>query len=122
MPHDRKQEKMSSLQHLQGDNISFGDKSTRTIIGVGTVNINDHVQVSNVNLVSSLGFNLLSISQLCIQGKNEVKFTSSNCYIINDRGTVILKGKRFENIYVVDPSFNPEERLCLSTFKDDSSL
>src|ERR1044071_6512228 len=96
---------MSSLQHLQGGNISFGDKSTGTIIGVGTVNINDHVQISTVNLVSSLGFNLLSIFQLCDQGKNEVKFTSSNFFVINDKGTVILKGKRFENIYVVDSSF-----------------
>src|ERR1044071_8214932 len=113
---------MSSLQHLQGGNISFGDKSTGIIIGVRTVNINDHVQISNVNLVSSLGFNLLNISQLCDQGKNEVKFTSSNCFVIDDKGNVILKGKRFENIYVVDPSFVPEEKLCLSTFKDVSFL
>src|ERR1044071_1263621 len=113
---------MSSLQHLQGGSISFGDKSAGIIIGVRTVNINDHVQISNVNLVSSLGFNLLSISQLCDQDKNEVKFTSSNCFVINDKGMVILKGKRFENIYVVDSSFIPEEKLCLSTFKDVSSL
>ena len=106
---------MSSLQHLQGGNIFFGDKSTGTIIGVRTVNINDHVKVSNVNLVSSLGFNLLSISQLCDQGKNEVKFNSTNCYVLNNKGAVILKGKRFENIYVVDPSFILEEKLCLLT-------
>ena len=113
---------MSSLQHLQGGNISFGDKSTGTIIGVEIVNINDHVQVSNVNVVSSLGINMLSISQLCDQGKNKVKFTSSNCFVIDDKGNVILKGKRFENIYVVDPSFVPEEKLCLSTFKNVSFL
>src|SRR6185295_828043 len=113
---------MSSLQHLQGGNISFGDKSTGTIIGIETVNINDHVKVSNVNLVSSLGFNLLSISQLCDQGKNEVKFTSSNYYVVNNKGTMILKGKRFKNIYVIDSSFIPEEKLYLSTFKDVSSL
>src|ERR1044071_1425401 len=70
--------KMSSLQHLQGGNISFGDKSTGTIMGVRTVNINNHVQVSNVNLMSSLGINLLSIFQLCDQGMNKIKFTSSN--------------------------------------------
>ena len=65
---------MSSLQHLQGGNISFGDKSKGNIIGIGDVNLNDSILVKRVNLVNSLGYNVLSVSQLCEQGDNELIF------------------------------------------------
>ena len=99
---------MSSLQLLQGGNISFGDKSKGNIIGIRDVNLNDSIFVKCVNLVNSLGYNLLSVSQLCEQGDNELRFNTRECKLLNHEGKIILKGNRFENLYVVDPSFVPE--------------
>lgn len=113
---------MSSFQPVQGGSISFGDKSKGNIIGIGNVNLNDSVEVRNISLVNSLGYNLLSISQICDQGDNEVRIKSRECKVLNNKGKVILKGKRFENLYVVDPTFVPEEKMCLSSFMDSSNL
>ena len=62
------------------------------------------------------------MSQLCEQGDNELRFNTRECKLLNPEGKIILKGKRFENLYVVDPSFVPEVKLCLSSFMDFSYL
>ena len=117
-----KQSKMSSLHRLQGGNISFGDKSKGKICGMGTVKLNDHIKVNNVHLVENLGFDLMSVSQLCDQGRNEVIFTSKECIVKDANGEIILKGTRFNNVYIVDPSFVPKEKLCLSSMDEQSEL
>ena len=86
-----KQSKMSSLHRLQGGNISFGDKSKGRICGMGSMKLNDHIKVNNVHLVENLGFDLMCVSQLCDQGKNEVTFTSRECIVKDANGVVILK-------------------------------
>ena len=104
---------MSSLHRIQGGNISFEDKSKGKICGMGIVKLNDHIKVNNVHLVENLGFDLMSVSQLCDQGRNEVTFTSRECIVKDVNGVVILKETRFNNVYVVDTSFMPKQRLCL---------
>nr|XP_009602944.1 uncharacterized protein LOC104098006 [Nicotiana tomentosiformis] len=45
--------------------ITFGDKSKGNVIGVGRVHLSSTCDVDEVYLVDELGYNLLSISQLC---------------------------------------------------------
>ena len=44
--------------------MTFGDKGRGQVMAVGEVNVSDSVMLKSVVLVKSLGFNLLSVSQL----------------------------------------------------------
>ena len=52
------------------ENILFGDNSKGDVIGLGKVAITLEHSITNVLHVDSLGYNLLSISQLCEMGFN----------------------------------------------------
>jgi ribosome biogenesis protein Nip4 len=47
------------------ERIVFGDNSKGDILGLGKIAISNDNSISNVLLVDSLGYNLLSVSQLC---------------------------------------------------------
>ena len=55
--------------------IIFGDNGKGKVRGVGAVRVFDHFTLREVALVSNLGFNLLSVSQLLDEGF-EVRFRS----------------------------------------------
>ena len=44
--------------------ITFGDNSRGDVIGLGKIAISNDMSISNVMLVESLNFNMLSIAQL----------------------------------------------------------
>jgi hypothetical protein len=50
--------------------ITFGDGNQDLVKGLGKIAISPDHSISNVFLVESLGYNLLSISQLCKMGYN----------------------------------------------------
>ena len=52
------------------ENIMFGDNSKGKVLGLGKVAISNDHSISNVFLVNSLNYNLLSVSQLCEIGYN----------------------------------------------------
>ena len=86
------------------------------------VNFTNNIKVSNVHLVDNLGYNLISVSQLCDQGNNEVRFTSKECTISDVSGRTMLKGKRITDVYVIGTCFVPKENLCLSSIEEQSDL
>jgi hypothetical protein len=45
--------------------ITFGDENQGLVKGLGKIAISPDPSISNVFLVESLGYNLLSVSQLC---------------------------------------------------------
>jgi len=45
--------------------ITFGDNSKGKVKGLGKIAISNDLSISNVLLVESLNFNLLSVAQLC---------------------------------------------------------
>ena len=47
------------------DKITFGDNSKGKVKGLGKIAISNDLSISNVLLVESLIFNLLSVAQLC---------------------------------------------------------
>ena len=47
------------------DSITFGDNGKGKVKGLGKIAISNDMSISNVLLVESLNFNLLSVAQLC---------------------------------------------------------
>ena len=92
------------------DSITFGDNGKGKVKGLGKI------VISNVLLVESLNFNLLSIAQLCDLGFKCI-FVVDDVEIISvDGSNLIFKGFRYKNIYFVD--FNASEAqlsTCLFT-------
>ncbi|CAM8925746.1 unnamed protein product [Rhodiola kirilowii] len=97
-------DQFSSLRHHSGGSITFGNESKCKVIGSGKVHLSNKVSVDNVSLVNGLKFNLLSVSQLCREGQ------------------VLLRGNCANRVYFVDPTFDPEEYLCLSSRADESEM
>jgi hypothetical protein len=52
------------------DSIIFGDGNQGKVKGLGKIAISSEHSISNVFLVESLGYNLLSVSQFCNMGYN----------------------------------------------------
>ncbi|WVZ58209.1 hypothetical protein U9M48_008497 [Paspalum notatum var. saurae] len=82
--------------------IVFGDSGKGEVLGLGNIPISNDQSISNVLLVDSLGYNLLSVSQLCEMGYNCL-FTDEGVQIIRRMDSSIaftgrLKGK----LYLVD--------------------
>ena len=98
------------------DSITFGDNGKGKVKGLGKIAISNDMSISNVLLVESLNFNLLSVAQLCdlgfkyIFGVDDVEIISVDCC------NLIFKGFRYENLYLVD--FNASKAqlsTCLFT-------
>ena len=47
------------------EHVTFGDNSKGKVVGLGKVAITKDLSISNVLLIESVSFNLLSIAQLC---------------------------------------------------------
>jgi hypothetical protein len=98
------------------DSITFGDNGKGKVKGLGKIAISNDLSISNVLLVESLNFNLLSVAQLC-DLRFKCIFRVDDVEIISvDGSNLILKGFRYENLYLVD--FNASETqlsTCLFT-------
>ena len=79
------------------DSITFGDNGKGKVKGLGKIAISNDMSISNMLLVESLNFNLLSVAQFCdlgfkcIFGVDDVKIISV------DGSNLIFKGFRYEN-------------------------
>jgi hypothetical protein len=78
--------------------ITFGDNSKGKVKGLSKIAISNDLSMSNVLLVESLNFNLLSVAQLydlgfkCIFSVDDVEIISV------DGSNLIFKGFRYESI------------------------
>jgi hypothetical protein len=96
------------------DSISFGDNHKGKVKVLGKIAISNDHSISNVLLVESLNFNLLSVAQLCDLGFS-CNFTVDDVLISSvDGSNLIFKGFRHENFYLVDFSSNEAKlKTCL---------
>src|SRR5688500_8170055 len=97
------------------EKITFGDNECGKVEGVGNIVSQDHI-LSNVLLVESLNFNLLSMAQLCDRGF-KVTFTNEGMEVTRKyNNDIIFKGFRYHNLYLLDFS-SKEANLttCLFT-------
>ena len=84
------------------DKITFGDNSKGKVEGVGKIDISSDHSISNVLLVGSLNFNLLSVGKLCNMGYQCIFKPSEVIVSKLDSDDVIFKGFQHNNLYVVD--------------------
>jgi hypothetical protein len=52
------------------ERIVFGDNGKGDVLGFGKIAISNDNSISNILIVEGLGYNLLSVSQLCEMGYN----------------------------------------------------
>ena len=111
----------TSLDEDVGDyeHVTFGDNSKGKVVGLGKVAITKDISISNVLLVESVSFNLLSIAQLCDLGLI-CTFSDSEVIVTSKEDkSLIFKGFRHGNIYLVDFSSN-DASLAICLFSKNS--
>jgi hypothetical protein len=93
--------------------ITFGDGNQGLVKGLGNFAISPDHSISNVFLVDSLDYNLLSVSQLCKMGYNCL-FTDIGVTVFRrSDDSVAFKGVIDGQLYLVDFNDNQAE---LDTF------
>jgi Pol polyprotein, beta-barrel domain len=78
------------------DKITFGDNSKGKVKGLVKIAISNDLSISNVLLVESLNFNLLSIAQLCDLGLTCL-FSPNDVIVISIKDNELMfRGFRYE--------------------------
>ncbi|GJR72824.1 retrovirus-related pol polyprotein from transposon TNT 1-94 [Tanacetum coccineum] len=90
-----------------GGDVIFGSNLRGNIIGKGTI-FHDSLNIANVEHVDNLGFNLLSVSQIC-DNKCKVIFSEHDSEITKD-GKVIGRGIRKSSLYVMKLGKKPKDK------------
>jgi hypothetical protein len=113
----------NSIKSNDGDgvqSITSSDNSKDKIKGLGKITISNDLSISNVLLVESLNFNLLSVAQLWDLGFKYI-FKVDEVEIISvDGSNLIFKGFRYENLYLVD--FDASEAKLSTCLLTKSSM
>ncbi|GKA83298.1 retrovirus-related pol polyprotein from transposon TNT 1-94 [Tanacetum coccineum] len=109
----------STYKAYNGGNVIFGSNLRGNIIGKGTIS-NDSLKIDNVEHVDNLGFNLLSIGQIC-DNKCRVTFSEHDSEITKD-GKVIGRGIRKKGLYVMKLGNKPKDKIRLAMIDGNSTL
>ncbi|PWA63219.1 retrotransposon protein [Artemisia annua] len=109
----------STYKAYNGGNVIFCSDRRGKIIGKGTIS-QDSLTIENVEHVDKLTYNLLSVGQIC-DNKCRVTFTDKDCVIIKD-DKVIGRGIRKGGVYVMKLGDKLEDRICLATLDENSTL
>jgi hypothetical protein len=89
--------------------ITFGDGNQGLVKGLGKFSISPNHSISNVFLVDSLHYNLLSVSQLCKMGYNCL-FTDIGVVVFRrSDDSIAFKGVLYGQLYLVDFNDNNAE-------------
>ncbi|GJV10392.1 retrovirus-related pol polyprotein from transposon TNT 1-94 [Tanacetum coccineum] len=113
------QKLFSTYKAYNRGNVIFGCNLRGNIIGKGTIS-NDSFKIDNVEHVNNLGFNLLSIRQIC-DNKCKVTFSEHDSKITKN-GKVIGRGIRKKGLYVMKLGSKPKDQICLATIDKNSTL
>ncbi|GJW42232.1 retrovirus-related pol polyprotein from transposon TNT 1-94 [Tanacetum coccineum] len=109
----------STYKAYNKGNIIFGSNLRGNIIGKGTIS-HGSLKIANVEHVDNLGFNLLRVGQIC-DSKCKVIFSEKDSEIVKD-GKVIGRGIRKKSLYVMKLGTKSEDKICLSTIDENSTL
>ncbi|XP_070049735.1 uncharacterized protein [Nicotiana tomentosiformis] len=107
-----------TVTKLDGGLATFGDKSKGNVIGVGKVPINSSCDVDEVHLADELGYNLLSISQLC-DNDYEVRIKNHSWFIKDESCRIIISRNKDRNVYTLSNIDSLENRIFLPSMIDD---
>ncbi|GJX65409.1 retrovirus-related pol polyprotein from transposon TNT 1-94 [Tanacetum coccineum] len=109
----------SSYKAYNGGNVIFRSNLRGNIIGKCTIS-NDSLKIDNVEHVDNLRFNLLSIGQIC-DNKCKLTFSEHDSEITKD-GKIIGRGIRKKGLYVMKLGNKPQDKICLATIDENSTL
>ena len=113
---------LTSFQPKKGSTISFGNKRTDKITGIGKSTLSELIKFLEISLVEDLKFNLLSVYQLCDQGNNHVTFTTKDVKVLSSSNDLLFKGIRSGGTYIFDHEFAPTKSVCLASLSEQSML
>jgi hypothetical protein len=115
-PHDRGEENVLLLREKQDPKlaITFGDGNQGLVKVLSKIAISPDHSISNVFLIDSLDYNLLSVSQLCKMGYNCL-FTDIGVTVFRrSDDSIAFKGVLEGQLYLVDFNENTTElNTCL---------
>jgi hypothetical protein len=96
------------------ERIVFGDNGKGDVLGLGKISISNNNSISNVLFVEGLGYNLLSISQLCEMGYNCL-FTDMGVEVSKRKdSSIVFMGRLKGKLYLVDfTSSKVKPETCL---------
>ena len=105
--------------NIPKETIVFGDNSKDEVIGLGKIALAHDNSITNVYLVETLGYNLLSVSQLCGMGYNCL-FTNEGVTVFRrDNSSIAFTGQLRGKVYIVDFSMEKVEPKTCTVVKSD---
>ncbi|GJT60067.1 retrovirus-related pol polyprotein from transposon TNT 1-94 [Tanacetum coccineum] len=90
-----------------GPKVVFGDDSTCTTEGYGSIKCNGII-FTKITFVNGLKYNLISISQLC-HAKYIVQFDEKRGTIFNSNKEIVMIAPRVRDVYVLDMTSSAQE-------------
>ncbi|GKE65713.1 retrovirus-related pol polyprotein from transposon TNT 1-94 [Tanacetum coccineum] len=109
----------STYKEYNRGKVIFGSNLHGNIIRKGTIS-NDSLNIDNVEHVDNLGFDLLSIGQIC-DNKCRVTFSKHDSEITKN-SKVIGRGIRKKGLYVMKLGNKPKDKICLATIDENSTM
>ncbi|GJX30723.1 retrovirus-related pol polyprotein from transposon TNT 1-94 [Tanacetum coccineum] len=110
---------LSTYKAYNGGNVIFYSNLLSNIIGKDMIS-HDFLNIANVKHVENLGFNLLSVSQIC-DNKCKVIFSEHDSEITKD-GKVIGRGIKKSGLYAMKLGKKLKDKICLATIDGNSTL
>jgi hypothetical protein len=102
MTGEKRMSTSSEQNENASDNIVFADGSEGKVLGLGKIAIQTDHSISNVFLVESVNYNLLSVSQLCEMSYNYL-FTNEGVTVFRrSDDSAAFKGVLKGKLYLVD--------------------
>ncbi|GJS77293.1 retrovirus-related pol polyprotein from transposon TNT 1-94 [Tanacetum coccineum] len=109
----------TSYKAYDGGHVICGSNLKGKVIGKGNITY-DFIKITNVEHVSGLAFNLISIGQLC-DDDCVVSFSKVDCDI-SKNGKLLAKGHRRNDLYTCKLGDNSKQQICLASMVDNSML
>ncbi|GJX74494.1 retrovirus-related pol polyprotein from transposon TNT 1-94 [Tanacetum coccineum] len=109
----------TSYKAYDGGHVVFGRNLKGKVTGRGNIT-HDSIIIANVEHVSGLDFNLISVGQLC-DDDCVVSYTKVD-RTISKNGKILAKGHRRNGIYTCKLKDNSKQKICLTSVVDNSTL
>ncbi|GJT26150.1 retrovirus-related pol polyprotein from transposon TNT 1-94 [Tanacetum coccineum] len=109
----------TSYKVYEGGYVVFGSNLKGKVVGRGNIT-HDSIKITNVEHVSGLAFNLISVGQLC-DDDCLVNFTKEDC-AISKNGKTLAKGHRRNDLYMCKLGDKSKQQIYLASVVDNSTL
>ncbi|GJX76502.1 retrovirus-related pol polyprotein from transposon TNT 1-94 [Tanacetum coccineum] len=109
----------TSHKAYDGGHVVFGSNLKGKVVSGGNITY-DFIIITNVEHVSGLAFNFISVGQLC-DDDCVVSFTKVDC-TISTNGKMLAKGHRRNGLYTSKLGDNSKQHICLASMVDNSTF